>query len=97
MVPAVTELIVAELMYLEKNGQGSPIEMLINSSGTTRQDGEIVSPPGAGRPRRWLALVPAVPVPCSRAGQAWGRAGSDPPRALLSCARSSPSTVRASR
>jgi ATP-dependent protease ClpP protease subunit len=43
MVPAVTELIVAELMYLEKNGQGSPIEMLINSSGTTRQDGEIVS------------------------------------------------------
>jgi ATP-dependent Clp protease protease subunit len=43
MVPAVTELIVAELLYLEKNGQGSAIEMLINSSGTTRQDGEIVS------------------------------------------------------
>ena len=43
LVPAVTELIVAELLYLEKQGQTLPIEMLINSSGTTRQDGEIVS------------------------------------------------------
>jgi len=34
---------VAELLYLEKQGQSLPIEMLINSSGTTRQDGEIVS------------------------------------------------------
>lgn len=42
LVPAVTELIVAELMYLEKQGATLPIEMLINSSGTTRQDGEIV-------------------------------------------------------
>lgn len=33
----------AELLYLEKQGQSLPIEMLINSSGTTRQDGEIVS------------------------------------------------------
>lgn len=43
LVPAVTELMVAELLYLEKQGQSLPIEMLINSSGTTRQDGEIVS------------------------------------------------------
>jgi ATP-dependent protease ClpP protease subunit len=43
LVPAVTELMVAELLYLEKQGQQLPIEMLINSSGTTRQDGEIVS------------------------------------------------------
>jgi hypothetical protein len=34
---------VAELLYLEKQGTSLPIEMLINSSGTTRQDGEIVS------------------------------------------------------
>lgn len=33
---------VAELLYLEKQGSSLPIEMLINSSGTTRQDGEIV-------------------------------------------------------
>lgn len=32
----------AELLYLEKQGASAPIEMLINSSGTTRQDGEIV-------------------------------------------------------
>jgi hypothetical protein len=43
LVPAVTELMVAELLYLEKQGASLPIEMLINSSGTTRQDGEIVS------------------------------------------------------
>jgi len=43
LVPAVTELMVAELLYLEKQGATMPIEMLINSSGTTRQDGEIVS------------------------------------------------------
>ncbi len=43
LVPAVTELMVAELLYLEKQGHNLPIEMLINSSGTTRQDGEIVS------------------------------------------------------
>ena len=42
LVPAVTELMVAELLYLEKQGNALPIEMLINSSGTTRQDGEIV-------------------------------------------------------
>ena len=51
LVPAVTELMVAELLYLEKQGPVLPIEMLINSSGTTRQDGEIVSAaPHACRP-----------------------------------------------
>jgi len=34
---------VAELLYLEKQGSSLPIEMLINSSGTTRQDGEILA------------------------------------------------------
>ncbi|KIY94116.1 hypothetical protein MNEG_13845 [Monoraphidium neglectum] len=43
LVPAVTELMVAELLYLEKQGGSMPIEMLINSSGTTRQDGEILA------------------------------------------------------
>ncbi|GBG00029.1 ATP-dependent Clp protease proteolytic subunit [Raphidocelis subcapitata] len=43
LVPAVTELMVAELLYLEKQGASLPIEMLINSSGTTRQDGEILA------------------------------------------------------
>lgn len=43
LVPAVTELMVAELLYLEKQGAHLPIEMLINSSGTTRQDGEILA------------------------------------------------------
>ncbi|KAF6260078.1 inactive subunit of chloroplast ClpP complex [Scenedesmus sp. NREL 46B-D3] len=43
LVPAVTELMVAELLYLEKQGTSLPIEMLINSSGTTRQDGEILA------------------------------------------------------
>ncbi len=51
-MPAVTELMVAELLYLEKQGATLPIEMLINSSGTTRQDGEIV---GHGRVvRGWV-------------------------------------------
>lgn len=43
LVPAVTELMVAELLYLEKQGGSLPVEMLINSSGTTRQDGEILA------------------------------------------------------
>lgn len=43
LVPAVTELMVAELLYLEKQGGTLPIEMMINSSGTTRQDGEILA------------------------------------------------------
>jgi hypothetical protein len=51
LVPAVTELIIAELLYLEKQGPQAAVEMLINSSGTTRQDGEIVGAPTAA-PRR---------------------------------------------
>eukprot|EP00798_Chlamydomonas_sp_ICE-L_P031489 gene31489-6675_t len=43
LVPAVTELMVAELLYLEKQGSHLPIEFMINSSGTTRQDGEILA------------------------------------------------------
>lgn len=55
LVPAVTELIIAELLYLEKQGSNLPIEMLINSSGTTRQDGEILAFDSEG-----IALVSAM-------------------------------------
>lgn len=43
MVPAVTELIVAELMYLQWMDPKEPIYIYINSTGTTRDDGETVS------------------------------------------------------
>lgn len=59
---------VAELLYLEKQGATLPIEMLINSSGTTRQDGEIV---GTSRrekpapPRRRADRIDCLPTPRS--------------------------------
>lgn len=43
LVPAVTELVVAELMYLQWMDPKQPIYMYINSTGTTRDDGETVS------------------------------------------------------
>lgn len=43
LVPAVTELIVAELMYLQWMDPKQPIYIYINSTGTTRDDGETVS------------------------------------------------------
>ncbi|KAK7284374.1 hypothetical protein RJT34_19119 [Clitoria ternatea] len=42
LVPAVTELIVAELMYLQYMDPKEPIYIYINSTGTTRDDGETV-------------------------------------------------------
>ncbi|CAI0551166.1 unnamed protein product [Linum tenue] len=42
LVPAVTELVVAELMYLQWVDPKEPIYMYINSTGTTRDDGETV-------------------------------------------------------
>ncbi|XP_065853474.1 ATP-dependent Clp protease proteolytic subunit-related protein 3, chloroplastic [Euphorbia lathyris] len=42
LVPAVTELIVAELMYLQWTDPKEPIYLYINSTGTTRDDGETV-------------------------------------------------------
>ncbi|KAE8675405.1 ATP-dependent Clp protease proteolytic subunit-related protein 3 [Hibiscus syriacus] len=42
LVPAVTELIVAELMYLQWMDPKQPIYLYINSTGTTRDDGETV-------------------------------------------------------
>ncbi|GMY21742.1 ATP-dependent Clp protease proteolytic subunit-related protein 3, chloroplastic [Fagus crenata] len=42
LVPAVTELIVAELMYLQWMDPKEPIFLYINSTGTTRDDGETV-------------------------------------------------------
>ena len=42
-MPAVTELIVAELLYLQYKDRQKPIYLYINSTGTTRADGETVS------------------------------------------------------
>ena len=43
LVPAVTELIVAELLYLQYKDRQKPIFLYINSTGTTRADGETVN------------------------------------------------------
>jgi ATP-dependent protease ClpP protease subunit len=42
LVPAVTELIIAELLYLQYKDRSKPIFLYINSTGTTRADGETV-------------------------------------------------------
>jgi ATP-dependent Clp protease protease subunit len=42
LVPAVTELIIAELLYLNYESTTDPITMYINSSGTTTADGRSV-------------------------------------------------------
>ena len=42
LVPAVSELIVAELIYLQYKDGNKPVYLYINSSGTTRVDGEVV-------------------------------------------------------
>ncbi|KMZ75983.1 ATP-dependent Clp protease proteolytic subunit [Zostera marina] len=42
LVPAVTELVIAELMYLQWMDPKQPIYLYINSTGTTRDDGESV-------------------------------------------------------
>ena len=41
-MPAVTELIVAELLYLQYRDRNKPMYLYINSTGTTRADGETV-------------------------------------------------------
>jgi ATP-dependent Clp protease, protease subunit len=42
LVPAVTELIVAELLYLQYADSAKPMYLYINSTGTTRADGETI-------------------------------------------------------
>jgi len=42
LVPAVTELVIAELMFLQWMAPKEPIYIYINSTGTTRADGETV-------------------------------------------------------
>jgi ATP-dependent protease ClpP protease subunit len=42
LVPAVTELIIAEMLYLQYKDRSKPIYLYINSTGTTRADGETV-------------------------------------------------------
>ena len=44
LVPAVTELILAEMWYLQIDDDRKPINLYINSTGTTRADGETVRP-----------------------------------------------------
>lgn len=44
LVPAVTELIIAELLYLQYKDRQKPIFLYINSTGTTRADGETARP-----------------------------------------------------
>lgn len=42
LVPAVTELVIAELLYLQYSDPRQPIYVYINSTGTSRADGETV-------------------------------------------------------
>jgi len=42
LVPAVTELVIAELLYLQYADPRQPIYVYINSTGTSRADGETV-------------------------------------------------------
>ncbi|EJK55685.1 hypothetical protein THAOC_24554 [Thalassiosira oceanica] len=42
LVPAVTELVIAELLYLNYEDQNKPVTMYINSSGTTTATGQPV-------------------------------------------------------
>jgi len=42
LVPAVTELVIAELLYLNYEDQSRPVTMYINSSGTTTANGQAV-------------------------------------------------------
>ncbi|KAL4423092.1 hypothetical protein ABPG77_005897 [Micractinium sp. CCAP 211/92] len=42
LVPAVTELIIAEMLYLQHKDRTKPMYLYINSTGTTRADGETV-------------------------------------------------------
>ncbi|KAH0917554.1 hypothetical protein HID58_025214 [Brassica napus] len=43
LVLVVTEMVVAELMYLQWLDPKEPVYIYINSTGTTRDDGETVS------------------------------------------------------
>ena len=56
LVPAVTELIIAELLYLQYKDRQKPIFLYINSTGTTRADGETARP----MPHYYLLLVAHV-------------------------------------
>eukprot|EP01026_Neomeris_dumetosa_P035907 TRINITY_DN2888_c0_g1_i2.p1 TRINITY_DN2888_c0_g1~~TRINITY_DN2888_c0_g1_i2.p1 ORF type:complete len:305 (+),score=44.77 TRINITY_DN2888_c0_g1_i2:33-917(+) len=42
LVPAVTELIIAEILYLQYKDRKKPMYLYVNSTGTTRADGETV-------------------------------------------------------
>ncbi|KAG0574541.1 hypothetical protein KC19_VG270200 [Ceratodon purpureus] len=42
LVPAVTELVIVELLYLQYTDPRQPIHLYINSTGASRADGETV-------------------------------------------------------
>ena len=42
LVPAVTELLIGEILYLQYRDKSKPMFMYINSTGTSRADGETV-------------------------------------------------------
>lgn len=41
LVPSVTELILAEFLYLQYEDEGKPIYLYINSTGTTKVSGTL--------------------------------------------------------
>eukprot|EP00186_Timspurckia_oligopyrenoides_P001109 CAMPEP_0182444910 /NCGR_PEP_ID=MMETSP1172-20130603/3209_1 /TAXON_ID=708627 /ORGANISM="Timspurckia oligopyrenoides, Strain CCMP3278" /LENGTH=256 /DNA_ID=CAMNT_0024640571 /DNA_START=1 /DNA_END=771 /DNA_ORIENTATION=+ len=74
LVPAVTELIIAELLYLQYNDTDKPIFMYVNSTGTTNPDGS-----SAGFETEAFAVVDTMnyikpPVHTICIGQAFGTA-----------------------
>ena len=60
LVPAVTELIVAELLYLQYRDRNKPMYLYINSTGTTRADGETVHPAAFASSCHRLCCTPMV-------------------------------------
>ena len=73
-MPAVTELILAELMYLQYDNNQKPIYMYINSTGTTKVGRAVISAPGPSPAR-----PNSTPRPCSglrrSGGMLMGREG----------------------
>jgi hypothetical protein len=66
LVPAVTELILAELLYLQYENAEKPITMYINSTGTSkvcalRRNLAVGSAAGASR-RPMTGVVPRLPL-----------------------------------
>eukprot|EP00741_Cyanophora_paradoxa_P008982 tig00001420_g8695.t1 len=57
LVPAVTELIFAQLLWLQYNEPQKPVIMYINSTGTSRADGETVHAICVGQAYGMAAMI----------------------------------------